>query len=135
MAQIAYVMLGTNDLPHAIAFYDRLLSQLGAERYIETAQGVSWTFGPGSTSLSIVTPHNKRAATVGNGVMVALGVGNRHEVHRIHALALALGAQDDGPPGPRGDAGFYAGYFRDPDGNKLNVFCIERRGQERGDSA
>ena len=28
-----------------------------------------------------------------------------------------------GPAGPRGD-NFYAGYFRDPDGNKLNVFCM-----------
>jgi len=25
-------------------------------------------------------------------------------------------------PGPRGE-GFYAGYFRDLDGNKLNFFC------------
>ena len=32
-------------------------------------------------------------------------------------------AQDEGPAGPRGD-GFYAGYFRDLDGNKLNVFCM-----------
>ncbi|MFT6461109.1 MAG: putative lactoylglutathione lyase, partial [Maricaulis maris] len=27
------------------------------------------------------------------------------------------------PAGPRGE-GFYAGYFRDPDGNKLNVFTM-----------
>jgi catechol 2,3-dioxygenase-like lactoylglutathione lyase family enzyme len=128
MAQIGYVTIGTNDLERAIAFYDVLLAHVGARRHIETAQGVSWTFGPGSTSLSIVTPHNKLAATVGNGVMVALGVGNRHEVDRIHALAIGLGARDEGAPGPRGDAGFYAGYFRDPDGNKLNVFCIEQRG-------
>ena len=25
---------------------------------------------------------------------------------------------------PRGLQGFYAGYFRDLDGNKLNVFCF-----------
>ena len=36
---------------------------------------------------------------------------------------LACGA-DEGPAGPRGDEGFYAGYFRDLDGNKLNVFCF-----------
>ena len=30
---------------------------------------------------------------------------------------------DEGPVGPRGD-GFYAGYFRDLDGNKLNVFFM-----------
>ena len=42
----------------------------------------------------------------------------------LYKKALELGAQDEGPPGPRGDSGFYAGYFRDLDGNKLNVFCM-----------
>ena len=32
---------------------------------------------------------------------------------------------DEGAPGPRGDQ-FYAGYFRDLDGNKLNAFCMTR---------
>jgi predicted lactoylglutathione lyase len=36
---------------------------------------------------------------------------------------MELGATDEGAPGPRGD-GFYAGYFRDLDGNKLNAFCM-----------
>jgi catechol 2,3-dioxygenase-like lactoylglutathione lyase family enzyme len=39
------------------------------------------------------------------------------------ALLAEIGATDEGPAGSRGD-GFYAGYFRDPDGNKLNVFCM-----------
>ena len=39
------------------------------------------------------------------------------------SLAMELGAKDEGPAGPRGD-NFYAGYFRDPDGNKLNAFCM-----------
>ena len=34
------------------------------------------------------------------------------------ALLADLGAKDEGAAGPRGK-GFYAGYFRDPDGNKL----------------
>ncbi|MEL6878055.1 MAG: VOC family protein, partial [Pseudomonadota bacterium] len=38
------------------------------------------------------------------------------------------GGSDEGAPGPRGDDGFYAGYFRDPDGNKLNVFCMTQAG-------
>ena len=33
------------------------------------------------------------------------------------------GAADEGAPGDRG-GGFYAGYFRDPDGNKLNAFVM-----------
>ena len=42
---------------------------------------------------------------------------------RTYDKAIELGAQDEGPNGPRGK-GFYAGYFRDLDGNKLNVFCM-----------
>ncbi len=54
--------------------------------------------------------------------MVALVVNSKDKVDRVHAKALALGGKDEGPAGPRGE-GFYAGYFRDLDGNKLNVFC------------
>jgi predicted lactoylglutathione lyase len=60
---------------------------------------------------------------VGNGVMVAFVVPTPADVDRFYAKAMALGAQDEGPAGPRG-TGFYAGYFRDLDGNKLNVFCM-----------
>jgi predicted lactoylglutathione lyase len=56
--------------------------------------------------------------------MVALIVDSRDKVDAMHAKALSLGGKDEGAPGPRGDGGFYAGYFRDPDGNKLNVFCM-----------
>ena len=126
MAQLGYVMLGTNDLPRAAVFYDTLLGSLGAKRFNQSERGISWTFGRGSTSLSVVRPFDGKPASVGNGVMVALGVASRAEVEAAHRLALELGATDEGKPGPRGTAGFFAGYFRDPDGNKLNVFCIER---------
>ena len=125
MAQLGYVTLGTNDLARAASFYDALLGALGARRYIETARGISWSFGPGTTSLSVMTPFDGRPATVGNGVMVALGLANRGEVEHTWRLALELGATDEGRPGLRGDIGFCAAYFRDPDGNKLAVFCIE----------
>ena len=125
MAQLGYVMLGTNDLTRAAEFYDALLGSLGAKRFNESARGISWSFGPGSTSLSVVKPFDGKPGSVGNGVMVALGVANRAEVESAYRLALELGATDEGKPGPRGTAGFFAGYFRDPDGNKLNVFCIE----------
>ncbi|MEO8180390.1 MAG: VOC family protein, partial [Deltaproteobacteria bacterium] len=45
------------------------------------------------------------------------------DVDRLHGLAMSLGSKDEGAPGARG-GGFYAGYFRDLDGNKLSVFCF-----------
>lgn len=119
---IAYATLGTNDFPRAAAFYDKLLGALGAKRAMEMDRLILWANSPGSPMLAVCKPFDGKAATVGNGTMVALGTGSRSEVDRLHALALSLGAKDEGAPGPRGPA-FYIGYFRDLDGNKLNFFC------------
>jgi catechol 2,3-dioxygenase-like lactoylglutathione lyase family enzyme len=120
---IGYVTLGTNDLPRAAAFYDALLAEIGAKRLMVYERGIAWGFGMDKPSLGILTPYDGKAATVGNGVMVALAVDSKEKVDRVYKKALALGGKDEGPAGPRGD-GFYAGYFRDLDGNKLNVFCM-----------
>jgi len=73
--------------------------------------------------VAIIKPFDGKPATVGNGVMVALAAASKAQVDAIHAKALALGGADEGAPGPRGP-GFYAGYFRDLDGNKLNAFFL-----------
>jgi len=59
---------------------------------------------------------------VGNGSMIALKMKDRDAVDKIHAKALELGGVDEGATGSRGDHGFYGGYFRDLDGNKLNAY-------------
>mgnify|MGYP003331480634 FL=1 len=121
---IGYVTLGTNDLTRAAAFYDALLSEIGAKRLWEFDRGIAWGYTQDKPCLGLMKPFDGKPATVGNGVMVALGVGSREKVDRVYKKALELGARDEGPAGQRGD-GFYAGYFRDPDGNKL---CALLRG-------
>ncbi len=120
---IGYITLGVSDLGRAAAFYDVLLAELGAQRMMETESFIAWTTGPKSTGLSVTLPFDKKPATVGNGSMVALVVDSREKVDRVHAKALELGSVDEGAVGER-FPGFYAGYFRDLDGNKLNVFCM-----------
>ena len=121
---IGYVTLGTNDIEKAAAFYDALLGELGATRFMEMETFIAWATDPNQPALSVTKPNDGNAATVGNGVMVALIVDSNDKVDAIYAKAIELGATDEGPAGPRGDTGFYAGYFRDLDGNKLNVFCM-----------
>jgi len=128
---VAYITLGTNDLERAAKFYDAILWELGFRRYIETEHGISWSASPDKTSLAVMKPFDGKPATVGNGVMVALGVADRDAVDALYRKAIQLGASDEGEPGPRGTARFYAGYFRDLDGNKLNVFCIERKDEAK----
>ena len=120
---IGYVTLGSNDFARATAFYDALLAELGAGRFMESDSFVAWATAPGAPAVSVVKPFDGKTATVGNGMMVALVVDSRDKVDALHKKALELGGQDEGAPGPRGE-NFYAGYFRDLDGNKLNCFCM-----------
>jgi predicted lactoylglutathione lyase len=120
---IGYVTLGTNDLARAVAFYEQLLAPLGAKRVWHSERGVAWGTTPGGASLGVMMPFDGQPATRGNGTMVAIAAGSREMVDRMHKLALELGGRDEGAAGPRGE-GFYAGYFRDLDGNKLAAFCF-----------
>jgi len=120
---IGYVTLGTNDLPKAVAFYDKLLGSLGAKHVWQSEQGTAWGIGEHSPGLGIMKPYDGKPATRGNGTMVALAVGSKEKVDALYNLAMTLGATDEGKPGPRGE-GFYAAYFRDLDGNKLNCFFM-----------
>ena len=118
---IGYVTLGTNDLKRAAAFYDGLLAEIGAKRMMEGDDFIAWSVKPDLPGLGVTKPFDKKAATVGNGVMVALAVDSEAKVNAMHRKALQLGGTDEGAPGKRSE-NFYAGYFRDLDGNKLNVF-------------
>lgn len=120
---IGYVTLGSNDIPKAAAFYDAIFEILGVKRMMEEETFIAWgSFDGQSAGLGITRPNDKQPATVGNGVMVALVAPDNATVDKVHAKALELGGKNEGDAGPRDMPGFYAGYFRDLDGNKLNIF-------------
>jgi predicted lactoylglutathione lyase len=121
---IGYVTLGTNDLDRAVNFYDALLEVIGGKRSMEEDGFVAWSVSPEAPGIAATKPFNGEFATAGNGTMVALMVDSSESVQKLHAKALELGAADERAPGPRGESGFYAGYFRDLDGNKLNALCM-----------
>ena len=121
---IGYVTLGTNDLARAAKFYDAITAELDTPRMMEFDGFIAWGKPGGAAGIGLTKPFDGNAATVGNGVMVALEAKDKEQVHRLYDIALANGGTCEGPPGPRGDEGFYAGYFRDPDGNKLNAFIM-----------
>jgi catechol 2,3-dioxygenase-like lactoylglutathione lyase family enzyme len=120
---VGYVTLGTNDFQRAARFYDALFADIGGKRIFDMETFIAWSTAPGVPAVAIVKPFDGKPATVGNGVMVALAASSKAQVDAIYAKAISLGATDEGKPGPRGD-GFYAGYFRDLDGNKLNAFFM-----------
>lgn len=120
---IGYVTLGTRDIARAAKFYDALLGEIGAKRFMDSDNFIAWAVSMDRPALSICHPYDGKPATVGNGTMVALAVKEPAKVDALHQKALELGGTDEGAPGHRTDT-FYAGYFRDPDGNKLNAFCM-----------
>ena len=121
---IGYVTLGTNDLAKAAVFYDAIAAELDTPRMMEFDGFIAWGKPGGAAGIGLTKPFDGNTATVGNGVMVALEAKDKDQVQRLYDIALANGGTCEGPPGPRGDGGFYAGYFRDPDGNKLNAFIM-----------
>ena len=120
---IGYVTLGTNDREKSAKFYDALCGELGVGRMMENEQFIAWGKPGAGAGIGLTKPFDGNAASVGNGVMVALEAADQDQVKRLYDIALANGGTCEGPPGPRGE-GFYAGYFRDPDGNKLNAFVM-----------
>lgn len=122
---IGYVTLGSNDLPKAVAFYEELLSEMGAKRVWDTENFVAWSPGSKSPAIAVVKPYDGEEATVGNGSMTAIAAPSREVIDALHAKALELGGTDEGGPRLRGGV-FYGAYFRDLDGNKLCAFKFER---------
>ncbi len=125
---IGYVTLGTNDLKGSAPFYDAIAKELGYGRMMDFDEFIAWGDWQ-TTGVALTKPHDQNPASVGNGTMVALQAKDADQVQRLYDIALANGGKDEGAPGPRGEADengntFYAGYFRDPDGNKLNAFCM-----------
>jgi catechol 2,3-dioxygenase-like lactoylglutathione lyase family enzyme len=120
---IAYVTIGTNDLARAAVFYDALAKELGTGRFMTLPDRIGWG-APAAGGIILMTPFDGQPACVSNGGMVALAAKDKAQVDALHSIALAQGGTDEGAPGPRAGGGFYAGYFRDLDGNKLNAFVL-----------
>lgn len=119
---IGYVTVGTNDFEAALAFYDSLLASVSINRLWSHGHMAAWGRSRLEPSICIAIPFDGGPATVGNGTMVALRMSDRADVDTLHAKCLELGGANEGHPAPRGDHGFYGGYFRDLDGNKLNAY-------------
>ena len=116
----SHVMIGTNDLPRAQAFYDAVLGTLGVRAGRVDRHRVFWNTSTGTFSVSL--PINGEAATAGNGSTLGFACTSAEQVLAWHATGLAHGGTScEDPPGVReGPAGrLYLAYLRDPDGNKI----------------
>jgi catechol 2,3-dioxygenase-like lactoylglutathione lyase family enzyme len=121
---IGYTMVGVRDIRKSAIFYDKVLGTMGATRKMDYEKFVLWNAGADQPSFSICIPFDKNPATIGNGSMTAFPVASPQDVHKVYDCAIKNGATDEGAPGLR-DGGYYIGYFRDLDGNKLAAYHYE----------
>lgn len=127
---LSYTMIGTNDLVAAGRFYSSILIPLGyqVERWDKqlcySIPGIDdHENGPGAFHVTL--PYDGKSATVGNGTMVAFRALTHQKVQSLHREGLRHGGVDEGAPGFREaySPNFFVGYLRDPDGNKVALFC------------
>ncbi len=116
----SHVMIGTNDLDKAKAFYDKLLGTLGVQPAIVDRHRIFYRTKTGTFAVS--KPIDGKAATFANGGTIGFTAASPEEALAWHATGIANGGTTcEDPPGIRGmgDVKMYIAYLRDPDGNKL----------------
>jgi catechol 2,3-dioxygenase-like lactoylglutathione lyase family enzyme len=125
---LSHVYIGVGNFDRAFIFYSTTLPQLGwRQKFVEADRAwAGWQPLHEDRPLIVVgKPFDGRPASAGNGQMVALTAPSRQAVDDFYAVAIALGATDEGGPGlrPEYHEDYYGAYVRDPDGNKLCVCC------------
>ena len=119
----SFITLGTNNLKNSRVFYDELLQSINIKNVLETDRYIGYAKNSSLNKVEfyLMLPHNKKTATFGNGTMITFDIISKKNVDMFYNLALKLGANDEGLPGPRHQEHYYA-YFRDLDGNKICAF-------------
>src|SRR4051812_49844594 len=121
LRMFSHVMIGTNDLERAKAFYDALLGTLGVRPARVDGHRIFYFTKTGVFSVS--KPINGEPATHANGGTIGSAAGSPQQADAWHAAGIAKGGKTcENPPGIReGSAGnkMYLAYLRDLDGNKI----------------
>jgi catechol 2,3-dioxygenase-like lactoylglutathione lyase family enzyme len=123
-----YATIGTSDFEKSVPFFDAIFTALGYQRAHDYSEQKMVAYGESQEAGSLVwlcQPHNKLAATPGNGSMLGFTAKTRAQVDAFHAAALAHGGSCEGAPGLREAYGpnLYMAYIRDPLGNKFSAIC------------
>jgi catechol 2,3-dioxygenase-like lactoylglutathione lyase family enzyme len=120
MDMFSHIMVGTNDLGRAKAFYDALLGTLGVGPAMQDGNRIFYMTPTGIFAVSL--PIDGQPATCANGATIGFACNSTQQADAWHAAGVAAGGTSiEDPPGVReGSVGkLYLAYLRDPDGNKL----------------
>lgn len=123
------------NLAEARAFYDVLMPALGLTDVVEAEGEVEYYY----PQLTINGPRplfglHEDPQHVANGTCIAFTAATPGDVDRLAQIALAAGASDmEGPEIPYSSERYYAVFFRDPSGNRLEI-CYRRSHEDRSEA-
>jgi glyoxylase I family protein len=136
---LSHFDLTVTDLVSSVDFYDRVLGRLGYRRLddagagapcwgISDAAGGFFTIALKPARPGRTARHDRRAPGLHH---LAFHADSREDVDAFHGFLLEIGATILDPPAEYGyTPGYYAVFFTDPDGIKLEVvFEPELRGR------
>jgi catechol 2,3-dioxygenase-like lactoylglutathione lyase family enzyme len=148
MTILSHISVGSTQEKMAtmMEFYDGLFATMGIQRQmvigkdgqkaldprnkdsVNPSDIIAVAYGKYYPEFWIGLPDNKHAeASAGNGVHIAFHCASHALVDRMHATALQHGGTDNGAPGVRlhYSPHYYAAFFIDPCGNKLEAVCFD----------
>ncbi|MEP4485554.1 MAG: VOC family protein [Halioglobus sp.] len=119
---IAHVSVGSNDYDKAIAFYDKIMTTLGAVRIVEVP-GFAVAYGKQFPEFWVQKPYDGGKAQRANGTHFAFLADSKEAVEAFYEAGIRAGASCDGQPGPRPDYSdaYYGCFLRDPEGHKIEA--------------
>lgn len=123
---VHHIDLTARDLARSAAFYEDVLSFLGYRRSRGDATGVDWDLSDAGRlvcSIGLKPARSDRAHDRYSAGLhhLALHASSRDDVDRLHALLVRMSARVLDAPAeyPAYGADYYALFFADPDGLKL----------------
>ena len=119
-----HVSVGIDDLGKARSIYDDAMAALGFKPVLELGD-FAVAYGVKEPSFWVQKPEDQKTAMGGNGAHVCFRAATRQAVHDFYDAAIKGGAEDAGQPGPRPEytPTYYAAFFRDGSGNKIEAVC------------
>lgn len=119
----SHATVGASDLEASCKFYDAALGALGVQNLGPFGETIM-LYGRDKPALLVLKP-GAGGAPSSNGVTIGFAAATPAEVDAFYTAGLAAGGTCEGPSGPRDHLpGAYAGYLRDPAGNKVCAYTF-----------
>lgn len=129
---IDHLTIKVSDLAKSHAFYTPVLATLEMKENLGSADEGYYGFGEDDAPEfeiaggRVFLAQREQNETPPPAFHIAFRAPSKEVVHAFYEAAIAAGAHDNGPPGPRPHytENYYAAFVLDPDGNNIEVVAF-----------